>query len=66
VQGDYLQQVEDRTENVKSDAEAANKQLHKGIGAARRARKMKWCLFILLIVIAIVATLIGLKVSGKI
>lgn len=53
--------AETHTDNVKHDTEAGNVQLDKGIESARRARKMKWwCFFIVLAIIIILALVLGL------
>jgi syntaxin 1B/2/3 len=58
VQGNMVQTIEDRTDNVKTDTEAANTQLGKGIASARRARKMKWCLLIFFILVLIIIAIV--------
>ncbi|KAK5136563.1 hypothetical protein LTR08_002907 [Meristemomyces frigidus] len=66
-----IQQTEQHTENVKHDTEAGNVHLDKGIASARRARKMKWwCFFIVLAIIIILGLVLGLyfglqKASNK-
>jgi syntaxin 1B/2/3 len=61
IQDTMVQQTEQQTDNVKTDTEAANVQLTKGIASARRARKLKWCLFItILLIIIIVGLAVGL------
>lgn len=53
--------AEQHTENVKHDTEAGNQQLDKGIASARRARKLKWwCFFIVVLIIIILALVLGL------
>lgn len=61
LQDEPIQQTEQHTENVKNDTEAGNVQLDKGIEHARRARKLKWwCFFIVLAICAILALVLGL------
>jgi syntaxin 1B/2/3 len=56
-----IQQTEQHTQNVKDDTEAGNVQLDKGIASARRARKLKWwCFFIVLAIIIILGLVLGL------
>lgn len=56
-----VQQAEQHTENVKKDTEAGNQQLDKGIASARRARRMKWwCFWIVVLIICILALVLGL------
>jgi syntaxin 1B/2/3 len=61
VQGNQVQTIEERTDNVKTDTEAANVQLGKGIASARRARAMKWGLLIFVIIV-IIAVGLGLGI----
>lgn len=61
LQETAIQQTEHHTENVKNDTEAGNVQLDKGIEHAKRARKLKWwCFFIVLAIIIILALVLGL------
>ncbi|RMY89042.1 hypothetical protein D0864_06516 [Hortaea werneckii] len=61
LQDEPIQQTEQHTENVKKDTEAGNVQLDKGIASARRARKMKWwCFWIVIAIICILALILGL------
>ncbi|KAL1297499.1 hypothetical protein AAFC00_005018 [Neodothiora populina] len=61
IQEPMVQQAEEHTENVKKDTEAGNAQLDKGIASARRARKMKWwCFWIVVIICCILALVLGL------
>lgn len=55
IQEPQVQQIQQQTENVKTDTEAANVQLTKGIDHARRARRLKWilCIIITIIVLAL-------------
>ena len=56
-----MQQAEQHTENVKRDTEAGNVQLDKGIDSARRARRLKWWTFwIVVLILCIVALVLGL------
>ncbi|KAK4546877.1 hypothetical protein LTR36_001609 [Oleoguttula mirabilis] len=56
-----IQQIDESTVNVKSDTEAANVHLDKGIASARRARKLKWwCFFICLAIVIILGLVLGL------
>ena len=50
-----VQQMEQQTENVKTDTEAANVQLTKGVDHARRARKLKWicCIIVTIVILAL-------------
>lgn len=61
LQEDAVQTTEQHTENVKKDTEAGNVALDKGIDSARRARKLKWwCFFIVLAIVIILALVLGL------
>jgi syntaxin 1B/2/3 len=61
VQEEAVQQAEVHTTKVRDDTEAGNKQLDSGIASARRARKMKWwCFWIVVAIICIVALVVGL------
>lgn len=61
LQDEPIQQTEQHTENVKKDTEAGNVQLDKGIASARRARKMKWwCFWIVVAIVCILALILGL------
>jgi len=61
LQDEPIQHAEQHTENVKHDTEAGNVQLDKGIASARRARKMKWwCFWIVVLIICILALILGL------
>lgn len=56
-----VQQIEQQTEHVKTDTEAANTQLDAGIKSARRARKLKWwTLGVFVLIIAIIALALGI------
>ncbi|KAM0719564.1 hypothetical protein Q7P37_003694 [Cladosporium fusiforme] len=56
-----IQETEQHTENVKHDTEAGNVQLDKGIEHARRARKLKWwCFWIVVAILCILALILGL------
>jgi syntaxin 1B/2/3 len=56
-----VQQIEQQTEHVKTDTEAANNQLTAGIKSARNARKLKWwTLGVFLLIIAIIALACGI------
>ena len=60
LQDTQIQQTEQHTEQVKHDTEAGNVQLTKGIEHARRARKMKWwCFGIVVLVLIIIAVVLG-------
>lgn len=60
LQDTQIQQTEQHTEQVKHDTEAGNVQLTKGIEHARRARKMKWwCFGIVVIILVIIAIVLG-------
>ena len=60
LQDEPIQQTEVQTENVKKDVEGGNVQLDKGIASAKRARKMKWwCFFIVLAIIIIIGVVLG-------
>ena len=66
LQDQPIQQAEQHTENVKHDTEAGNVQLDKGIESARRARKLKWwCFWIVVLIIAILALVLGLYFGLK-
>ncbi|EMF17636.1 t-SNARE [Sphaerulina musiva SO2202] len=61
LQDEPIMQAEQHTENVKKDTEAGNVHLDKGIESARRARKLKWwCFFIVLAIIIILGLVLGL------
>lgn len=61
IQEPMVQQAEVHTENVKKDTEAGNVQLDKGIEHARRARRMKWwCFWIVVLIICILALVLGI------
>jgi syntaxin 1B/2/3 len=61
LQEEPIQQTEQHTANVQKDTEAGNVQLDKGIEHAKRARKLKWWLFwIVVLIIAILALVLGL------
>lgn len=54
-------QAEEQTTQVKGDTEKANQQLGEGIKSARRARKLKWwLLFVVVLIIAIIALVLGI------
>jgi len=53
VQDSMVQRTEQQTDNVKTDTEAANVQLTKGIKSARNARRLKWILFFIVLIIVI-------------
>jgi syntaxin 1B/2/3 len=56
-----IQRTEQQTEQVKGDTEAATGQLDKGIESARRARRLKWWIaLVIFIIIAAVALGLGL------
>ncbi|KAF2725777.1 t-SNARE [Polychaeton citri CBS 116435] len=64
LQEEPIQQAEGHTENVKHDTEAGNVQLDKGIEHARRARKLKWwCFWIVVVICIIIALVVGLVVG---
>jgi len=61
LQDEPIRQTEQHTANVQKDTEAGNVQLDKGIASARRARKLKWwCFFIVLAIIIILGLVLGL------
>lgn len=61
IQDTQIQQTEQHTEAVKHDTEAGNVQLTKGIEHARRARKLKWwCFGIVVVICCILALVLGL------
>ena len=55
IQDSLVQRTEQQTENVKTDTEAANVQLTKGIRHAANARRLKWalCIIVFIIVVAL-------------
>ncbi|KAJ9665345.1 Plasma membrane t-SNARE, secretory vesicle fusion [Coniosporium apollinis] len=56
-----IQQTEEATQRVHDDTTQGNKQLDEGIKSGTRARKLKWwCLFIVVLIIAIIALALGL------
>jgi syntaxin 1B/2/3 len=66
VQDTAVTAAQDQTQHVVEDTENANVQLTKGVAHARRARKLKWwCFFIVLIIIAILALVLGLVFGLK-
>lgn len=66
IQEPQIQAAEQHTENVKQDTEAGNVQLDKGIASARRARKLKWwCFFIVVLICCILALVLGLVFGLK-
>ncbi len=61
LQDEPIQQAEQATTRVKDDTEAGNVQLDKATASARRARKLKWwCFFIVLAIIIILGLVLGL------
>jgi syntaxin 1B/2/3 len=55
-----VEQTEQATTQVHEDTTNANEQLTKGVKSARRARKLKWwCLFIVVLILAIIAIVLG-------
>ncbi|KIW00311.1 uncharacterized protein PV09_08198 [Verruconis gallopava] len=66
VQEAAVAAAQDQTQHVVEDTENANVQLTKGVEHARRARKLKWwCFFIVLIIIAILAIVLGVVFGTK-
>lgn len=66
LQDEPIQQTEQHTENVKKDTEAGVGQLDKGIEHAKRARKLKWwCFWIVVLIICILALVLGLVFGLK-
>lgn len=60
LQDTQIQQTEQHTEQVKHDTEAGNVQLTKGIEHARRARRLKWwCFGIVVLILCIIAIVLG-------
>jgi len=60
-QEEQVTKVEEQTEDVTKDTTQANRQLDEGIKSARRARKLKWwTLFVVVLIIAILALVLGL------
>lgn len=56
-----VQQIEQQTDHVKNDTEAANAQLTVGIRSARNARKLKWwTLGVFILILAIIALACGI------
>jgi syntaxin 1B/2/3 len=61
VQEAAVTAAQEQTQHVVEDTEQANVQLTKGVEHARRARKLKWwCLFIVVLIVAILALVLGL------
>ncbi|KAH9826040.1 Protein transport protein SSO2 [Teratosphaeria destructans] len=61
LQDEPIQAAQQHTENVKKDTEAGNVHLDKGIDSARRARKLKWiCFWIVVAILCILALILGL------
>jgi len=61
-----VEAIENQTQQVNQDTEAANVQLTKGVDHARRARKLKWwCLGIVVLIIAIIAIALGVYFGRK-
>jgi len=70
IQEPAVQAAEEQTENVVKDTEQANVQLTKGVDHARRARKLKWWAFFIVLLIVVALALIlglyfGLQQTGK-
>ncbi|KAF2838334.1 t-SNARE [Patellaria atrata CBS 101060] len=66
VQEEQIVQTEEQTHQVIDDTEQGNKQLDQGIKSARRARKMKWWLLIVcVLIVAIIALALGLYFGLK-
>jgi syntaxin 1B/2/3 len=61
IQNEAVIQTEQATEVAKVNIDEGNTHLGKGIASAKRARKLKWCLFflILFIIIAIVVAIVA-------
>lgn len=56
-----VQRVEQQTEQVRDDTKRANDHLEEGIKSARRARKLKWYMaLVVFIIIAIIAIVLGI------
>lgn len=56
-----MQAAEEQTQNVVKDTEQANVQLTKGVDHARRARKLKWwAFFIVVLIIVALGLILGL------
>lgn len=61
-----VQQAEEQTQAVVTDAEQANKQLDSGIASARRARKLKWwTLAIFVLILVIIGLALGIYFGTK-
>jgi syntaxin 1B/2/3 len=66
LQDSAVKVAEGHTEQVLHDTQDANVKLQKASENARRARKLKWCCFILvLIILAILATVLIIKFKPK-
>jgi syntaxin 1B/2/3 len=61
IQEPAVQAAEEQTDHVVKDTEQANVQLTKGVDHARRARKLKWwAFFIVLFICVVLALVLGL------
>lgn len=61
VQEVPVTRIEDDSNNVVTDTKNANEQLTQGVKSARRARKLKWwCFWIVVLIICILALALGL------
>lgn len=58
IQEPAVQAADEQTSNVVKDTEQANVQLTKGVDHARRARKLKWWLFFIVVLIVVALALI--------
>lgn len=54
IQDTMVQAAEEQTDHVVKDTENANVQLGKGVASARRARKLKWWLLGIIVLIVVV------------
>ncbi|TKX23493.1 syntaxin-like protein 2 [Elsinoe australis] len=56
-----VEQAEKQTEDVVQNTQAGNTELGKGVESARRARKLKWwCFWIVVLIVVVLALVLGL------
>lgn len=66
IQGEMVDHVAEKAEDVHQDTEIANAQIVKGIKSARRRQKMKWWLvLVIVLIIAVLALVLGLYFGLK-
>ncbi|PNS20372.1 Syntaxin-like protein psy1 [Sphaceloma murrayae] len=61
LQDAQVTQTERQTEDVMQNTQAGNKELTKGVDSAKRARKLKWwCFWIVVVIVLVLALVLGL------